>query len=103
MLAQIGERGAGTWPARSSTRWTRPRFHAAQRTAMREKCGQALQENAPDRIARPNPDNGRSGAVQRVQQDEILILGGDTCIHFAGRAAKSRRTGIVAMPNSLKW
>ena len=70
---------------------------------MREKCGQALQENAPDRIARPNPDNGRSGAVQRVQQDEIPILGDDTCIHFAGRAAKSRDPGLPAMPNSLKW
>jgi hypothetical protein len=65
---------------------------------MREKCGQALQENAPDRIARLNPDNGRSGAVQRVQRDEILILGGDTCIHFAGRAAKSRDPGLLPCP-----
>jgi hypothetical protein len=69
---------------------------------MRVKCGEALQENAPDRIARPNPDNGRSGAVQRVQQDEILILGDDTCIHLAG-ALPNRAVRVCCMPNSLTW
>jgi hypothetical protein len=35
---------------------------------------QALHQNGSDRVADSNPHNGRACTVQRLQQDEVLIL-----------------------------
>ena len=45
---------------------------------------QASQENGPNRVANSDPHNSRPGAVERLQEDEILVLGNDARLGVAG-------------------
>ena len=44
----------------------------------------ALQKQVANRITDSYPDHGGAGAVQRLQQDEVLILGDDAGVEFPG-------------------